>query len=168
MENHYSESTSEGYECHKKQKSVVSLDRVPKPGHMAENRCEHGARCQNPTRPAQTWDEQTNRSEQFPNPLPPAPPRLRSHFLKDVNRLRSGSEFEEERFEHDAGRDELANPADYVLACGQRVRWLDRSGGAPAHRCSGRSISLEIFDFRQSPVCFHGRGWLPEAEVRHC
>ena len=103
VEHEYRDAADECGQRHAKKQAVVTHDGISQPRHVAENCRQHGTCGQNPTRPAQMRNQQTNGGEQFPNPLTPSPPGFRPHFLKYINRLGGRREFEEERLEHDAG-----------------------------------------------------------------
>ena len=122
VENHYSEPTREGHERHTEQQAMVTLDRISQPSHMAKNCGQHCAGREDAAHPTQAWHQQANRCEKFPDSLPPAPPRLCSHFPEDINGLWCASEFEEKGFDHDPRPDELADPADHTLTRGERIR----------------------------------------------
>ena len=163
VKNHHSKAARESHQGHTEQKAMVSLNRIAEPGHVAENRGEHGGRGQNAARPAQTRDQQANGGKQFPNPLTPAPPGLGPHFAKDVNRLGCGGEFEEKCFDHDASRDELTSPAHDTLTRSECIGGYGTTTGARPPGRRGRFIGFEIFQLRERSIVSHVFG-LPRGE----
>src|SRR5437879_2408778 len=118
---------------------------------MAEDRCQHGAGCQDATGPTQWNDKETNRREEFPDALSPAPPRLSTHPSENVNRFGRGGEFEKEGLDHDPSRDQLACPADDPLTGRKSVCRLGalRRGSESNARWG---IGFKVFDLRQRSV----------------
>src|SRR5690349_1280824 len=94
---------------------MVALNGVTQPGHVAEDRGQHGGSAEDATSPFITAGEQANRRKQFPDALAPSPPGFSTHLFKNVDRFLSSREFEEQGFDHDASRDKAANPTHEQL-----------------------------------------------------
>jgi hypothetical protein len=155
VENHYRKTAGEGHEGHAEQKTMVSLDRIAKPRHVAENRRQHRTGGQNAAHPTQWRHEKADGGEQFPNALAPTPPGLSSHPAKDVNRLGGRREFEKQRLDHDSSRDQLTNPAHNLLTGGEGVRWGGRAPACLPDGGSGWTICFEVFELRKVSVVLH-------------
>jgi len=117
LDEHDRSATQERNNCHAEEEAVVALDGIAQPGQVAENGGQHGASTEYAASPFVAAGEQADGSQQFPNPLPPSPPRLSSHFAEDVFRFWCACELEEQCLNHDPGCDQGTNPGyDMLLA----------------------------------------------------
>ena len=91
MHEHDGSRAHEGNERHAKKETVIALDRIAEPGHVAENRGQHGASTEYAASPFVSAGEQADGRQQFPNPLPPSPPWFGAHLFEDIDGfLRAG------------------------------------------------------------------------------
>ena len=63
VENHDRKAATEAKKGHTEQETMISLNRIAQPSHVAENRGHHGAGGQNAAHPAQSRDQKANRCE---------------------------------------------------------------------------------------------------------
>jgi len=155
MHDHDGSAAQERQERHAKKETVIALNGIPKPSHVAEYRSQHGASAEYTAGPFVAPGEQTYGREQFPNSLPPSPPGFGAHPFENVNGFLRAGELKEQGLDHDAGSDEAANPTYRQLGTRQSFGVFDLVGGKCDEFSRGWVPSLEMFEFFEMARAVH-------------